>query len=92
MQKLADQRIFFDGFRSVAKDECSTDVQSLLNDKAEAGSLVWHQDFDKDRIFVKCAEDSWVAFEKATVSGIGTVNAQQLVKKLLKKKKASGAS
>ena len=50
-------------------------MQQMLTEKAEAGSLVWHQDIDKQRIFVKCAEDSWVAFEKATVSGLGTLDA-----------------
>ena len=46
------------------------------------GSLVWNQSVDKDKIFVKCAAETWVYFNKMALSPFGNKTASELIKVL----------
>ena len=73
------------------KESLSEDLQSILKDEAMPGSLVWHSDYDPERVFVKCKDQTWVYFTEATLPGIGKVNIPKLITKVLKKKQAKAA-
>ena len=62
-----------------------------MKNEAKPGSLVWHSDYDPERVFVKCKDQTWVYFTSATLPGIGKVNISELVRKVLKKKQARAA-
>ena len=60
----------------------------MLAKETVAGSLVWDQDVDSERVYVKCKDDTWAAFSELNLHGLGKCDAKKLVQKLLKKKRS----
>ena len=74
------------------KESLSGDVQGILKEQAKPGSLIWHLDFDSERVFVKCKDQTWIYFTEATLPGLSKMNTPKLITKVLKKKQARAAS
>ena len=91
MQKLKDKPIYLGALRSINVSDYSSEIQSLLGSEVRAGSLVWNMNLCEKGIFVKCAENSWISFESATLPNLGSLETPLLIKKLLKKSKATGS-
>ena len=70
--------------------QSSPELQAMLCGPVRPGSVVWNTDLDAEKIFVKCKDDTWAYFEEVTLPGLGKLSTPNLIKKLLKKKKARG--
>ena len=53
-------------------------------DTATPGALVWHARLDKEKIFIKCKDNTWCYFEDIVLHGIGQVNGEGLITRVLK--------
>ena len=83
-KRLDGQNVYFEGLYNVGNmSDHFANIHKAFNG-ARPGSIVWNANIDKDKIYVKCKDNTWIYFTEIVLPGLGRLNATQLITKVFK--------